>query len=86
MIVRIPSPLHSYTDRQSLVEAEGASIGELLADLDRRYPGIRFRIVDEQDHLRPYMRVFVNRVQRMQLDTPLDATDDVQILQGLAGG
>lgn len=86
MIVRIPSPLHSYTDRQSHVEAEGASIGELLADLDRRYPGIRFRIVDEQDHLRPYMRVFVNRVQRMTLDAPLSPDDEVQILQGLAGG
>jgi len=86
MLVRIPTPLHSYTGQQSLVEAHGASIGELLADLDRRYPGLRFRIVDEQDKLRPYIRVFVNRVQLMRLDTPLREDDEVQILQALAGG
>jgi len=86
MKVMICSPLHSYTARQPVVEAGGASVGELLADLDRRYPGIRFRIVDEQGAMRPYMRIFVNRQQVMRLDTPLGATDEVHILQALAGG
>ncbi len=59
MKVLIPSPLRSYTGR-AWVEAEGATLGELLADLDRRYPGIRFRMIDEQDRMRRHVRFFVN--------------------------
>jgi molybdopterin converting factor small subunit len=86
MLVHIATPLLSYTGQQPEVEASGASIGELLYDLDRQYPGMRFRIVDEQGKLRPYVRVFVNRVQLMRLDEPLQAGDEVHILQALAGG
>ncbi|QYY28005.1 MULTISPECIES: MoaD/ThiS family protein [Cupriavidus] len=86
MRVHIASPLLSYTDQQSVVEAHGKSIGQLLEDLDRQFPGMRFRIVDEQDKLRPYIRVFVNRVQWMRLDAPLHDDDEVHILQALAGG
>ena len=57
--VLIPSPLLSYT-KHSEVDASGATLTELLADLDRRYPGLRFRIVDEQDRMRPHVRFFVN--------------------------
>lgn len=52
MRVYMPTPLRSYTGQQADVEAEGATVGELLADLDRRYPGIRFRMIDEQDAIR----------------------------------
>lgn len=86
MRVGIPDPLLSYTAQQRQVEAEGATVAELLADLDRRYPGIRFRIVDEQDSLRPHMRVFVNRVKVRALDRALSPTDEVHILQALSGG
>ncbi|MEM5430846.1 MoaD/ThiS family protein [Cupriavidus oxalaticus] len=86
MQVRIATPLFSYTGQREYVEAHGASIGALLDDLDRRFPGMRFRIVDEQGRLRPYIRVFVNRTQLMQLDAPLQETDEVHILQALAGG
>ncbi|CAG9164522.1 MoaD/ThiS family protein [Cupriavidus pinatubonensis] len=86
MRVHIASPLLSYTDQQSVVEAHGSSIGQLLEDLDRQFPGMRFRIVDEQDKLRPYIRVFVNRVQWMRLDAPLHDEDEIHILQALAGG
>jgi sulfur-carrier protein len=86
MKVRIPTPLRSYTRRAAEVDADGASVAELLADLDRRYPGIRFRMVDEQDHVRPHMRIFVNREQVWDLATPLQADDEVQILQALSGG
>jgi molybdopterin converting factor small subunit len=84
--VGIPDPLLSYTAQQRQVEAEGATVAELLADLDRRYPGIRFRIVDEQDSLRPHMRVFVNRVKVRALDIALSPADEVHILQALSGG
>lgn len=86
MRVHIASPLLSYTGQQPVVEAHGGSIGQMLEDLDRQFPGMRFRIVDEQDKLRPYIRVFVNRVQWMRLDAPLHDHDEVHILQALAGG
>jgi len=86
MKVLIATPLRSYTSHQSPVEAEGATLADLLADLDRRYPGIRFRMIDEQDQIRPHMRVFVNGEQVRDLGTSLQPADDVQILQSLSGG
>jgi len=83
--VLIPSPLLSYT-RVREVQAEGATLGGLLADLDRQHPGIRFRMVDEQDSIRPHMRIFVNGDQVMDLRHPLGAGDAVQIIQALSGG
>ena len=59
MKVLVPSPLRSYTGA-SEVDAQGATLAEVLADLDRRHPGLRFRIVDEQDRMRPHVRFFVN--------------------------
>jgi molybdopterin converting factor small subunit len=84
--VWIAQPLRSYTDQQSSVEAEGATLDALLRDLDRRYPGIRFRMVDEQDRVRTHMRVFVNRAQVDDLRTPLLDGDEVHIFQALSGG
>ena len=86
MKVLIATPLRSYTGHESPVEAEGATVAEILADLDRRFPGIRFRMIDEQDHIRPHMRIFVNREQVRSLDSPLAPEDEVQILQALSGG
>ncbi len=85
MKVVIPSPLLSYT-REREVEAAGATLAELLADLDRRYPGLRFRMVDEQDRLRPHMRLFVNGEQARDLAAALAPGDEVQIVQALSGG
>ena len=59
MQVLIPSALRSYTGA-SRVQASGATLGEVLADLERQFPGLRFRMVDEQDRIRPHMRVFVD--------------------------
>jgi len=84
--VLIPTPLRSYTGERAEVAAEGASVRELLLDLDRQFPGFRFRMIDEQDAVRPHMRVFVNGEQTLSLDTPLASSDEVQILQALSGG
>jgi sulfur-carrier protein len=84
--VWIPQPLRSYTAQQSSVEAQGATLAELLVDLDRRYPGIRFRMIDEQDHVRAHMRLFVNGVQVFDLTRALRASDEIQIVQALSGG
>jgi len=84
--VSIPSPLRSYTAQRHEVEAEGASVAELLADLERQFPGIRFRMIDEQDQLRPHMRIFVNRNETRRLGTALSSGDEVHIFQALSGG
>jgi len=83
--VLIPSPLISYTTKRE-VEAQGRTLAELLADLDRRYPGLRFRVIDEQGALRPHMRLFVNGAQVRELALELRAGDEVQLIQALSGG
>jgi molybdopterin converting factor small subunit len=84
--VRIPSPLRSYTAQLAVVDADGATIGALFDDLDRRYPGLRFRVVDEQGCIRRHMKVFVNDDAVRALDAPLTPGDDVTLMQALSGG
>lgn len=86
MRVRIPTPLRSYTDQATTVTAEGATIAELLADLDRQYPGLRFRVVDEQGRLRPHMKVFVDQDAVRDLDAPVVGAAEVTLMQALSGG
>ena len=86
MKVRIPTPLRSYTDQQSVVEAAGDTVDAVLADLDRRFPGLRFRMVDEQGRLRQHMKVFVNEDAVRDLATPVAESDEVTIMQALSGG
>lgn len=86
MMVLIPTPLRSYTRQRGEVEAGGETLDALLVDLDRRHPGIRFRIIDEQDRIRRHIRIFVNRRQVRELGLALRASDRVQILQALSGG
>lgn len=86
MRVRIPSPLRSYTGGSANVVADGATVGELLADLDRRYPGLAFRMVDEQRRMRPHMVVFLGQDRCRDLDASLEGVDEVVIMQALSGG
>ena len=86
MKVLLPSPLASYTANRREVEADGSTLAELLADLDRRYPGIRFRVIDEQDAIRPHIKIFVNRMQASSLALPLGVSDEVLVVAALSGG
>jgi molybdopterin converting factor small subunit len=86
MKVRIPTPLRSYTDQRAEVDADGSTLGELLVDLDRRYPGIRFRMVDEQGRIRKHMKVFLNGESARDLDESVGDADEVVIMQALSGG
>ena len=85
MKVLIPSALRSYTER-SEVEANGSTLAAILADLDRLYPGIRLRMIDEQNRIRPHIRFFVNGEQARDLGQALEATDKLMIVQALSGG
>jgi molybdopterin synthase sulfur carrier subunit len=84
--VLIPSPLFSYTGGQKQIEADGASLAGLLAALDVRFPGMRHRIVDEQDCIRKHIRFFVNGEMAAHLDHPLGSGDEVMIVAALSGG
>jgi molybdopterin converting factor small subunit len=86
MLVGIPTPLRSYSGGSDCVDATGSTVAELLADLDRRHPGLRFRVVDEQGRLRPHVRVFFNRTIVRDLDVPVSDGDEVALMQALSGG
>lgn len=85
MKVLIPSALLSYT-ASSTVEAAGATVAEVLAALEVRFPGIRFRMIDEQEAIRRHIRIFVNGTQVPDVAHPLKATDEIVIVQALSGG
>jgi molybdopterin converting factor small subunit len=85
MKVLIPSPLLDYT-HQKWVDASGATVGEVLADLERRFPGIRFRMIDEQERIRPHVRFFLHGGQIFDLSQALAADDELLIVQALSGG
>lgn len=85
MKVLIPGALKSYTGA-SQVEADGDTLAALFADLERRYPGIRFRVVDEQGLLRPNMRLFVNGRGVRELGHALRPQDFVAVVLALSGG
>ena len=86
MNVHVPGALRSYTAQQGEVQVDGPTLADVLAALDRRFPGIRFRIVTEQDKIRPHIRIFVNEEQQHDLTAPLQPTDTLYIVCALSGG
>jgi molybdopterin synthase sulfur carrier subunit len=84
--VHIPTPLRSYTAGAKEVDASGTTLDEVLHDLDAKYPGLRFRMVDEQGRLRPHMRIFVNRTIERDLGLTVADGDEVVLMQALSGG
>ena len=86
MKVIIPSLLLSYTQQRTEVDANGSTLADMLDDLNQQFPGIRFRMIDEQDNIRPHMRIFVNGEQEHSLNTTLKSSDEIYILQALSGG
>lgn len=85
MKVLIPSALYSYA-RSSQVEATGSTLDDVLLDLDRQYPGIRFRMIDEQQQVRRHIRIFVNGISTNTLSQRMLPSDEVAIIQALSGG
>ena len=86
MKVKLPTPLLEYTKGQSEVEADGDTLATLLHDLDRQYPGIRFRMIDEQEQIRAHIKLFVNAELERSLSAPLGGQDEVIIVAALSGG
>jgi sulfur-carrier protein len=86
MRVRIPSQLHSYTHGCAELDGTGQTIAELLEALNSAYPGLRFRIIDEQDRIRPHIRFFVNRELIRTIAYPIGPDDEVHIICAISGG
>ncbi|HEV8018185.1 MAG TPA: MoaD/ThiS family protein [Steroidobacteraceae bacterium] len=84
--VRIASPLRSYTAGAATLPARGHTLAAVLAHLEQRCPGIRFRVIDEQDRIRPHMRLFVNASEARELTVPVCEGDTVHIICALSGG
>jgi sulfur-carrier protein len=84
--VRLASLLHSYTGGRKVIELEAATVGEALSSLDEQFPGLMFRIVDEQGHIRPHMNVFVNEDRAHDLAAPLPRNAEIYIVGALSGG
>jgi len=84
--VFVPSQLTSYTGGVSRLEARGETLAGVLDDLDRRYPGLRFRVIDEQDRVRRHMRIFLNGEAARDVAAPLAEGDEVLIFGALSGG
>jgi sulfur-carrier protein len=84
--VRIPTPLRSYTAQVANVTAVGDTVDDVLHDLNRQFPGLRFRVVDEQGNLRQHMRIFINDEFVRDLTRVVLPTDEVTLMQALSGG
>lgn len=84
--VNIASPLRSYTQGAGAVSAEGATVEDVLADLERRYPGVRFRMIDEQGRIRQHIRIFVNTQGVNDLTMRVGSGDVVHLICALSGG
>lgn len=87
--VRIPTILRNYTDGAKAVDGTGATLGEVIADLDAKHPGISGRLLDDGAKLRRFVNVYLNDEDVRFLDgvsTTLDDGDSVTILPAVAGG
>ncbi len=84
--VIVPTQLRGYTGGRAEAQAAGMTLAEVLADLDRQFPGFRFRVIDEQDRVRRHIIFFVGGDRQDDLGAVLPAGADVQIVGALSGG
>jgi len=89
VLVRIPTPLRSLTKGAAQVQAAGGTVIDVIADLERQFPGLQDRIVDEGGEIRRFVNVYVNQEDVRFLDgdkTPLKDGDELAIVPAMAGG
>ena len=87
--IRIPTPLQSATEQQAEVQAEGATVGDLLSDLESRFPPHKARLRDDSGKLRRFINIYLNDEDIRFLEneaTPVKESDEVSIIPAIAGG
>ncbi|GAA5174620.1 MoaD/ThiS family protein [Niveibacterium umoris] len=87
--VRLPTHLHQYSGGLADVQvdcAAPATLGDVLAALDARWPGVRHRVIDEQDGIRRHIRIFVGNAAVPGIAAPVRDGDEVMIVAALSGG
>jgi molybdopterin synthase sulfur carrier subunit len=84
--VRVPSQLRGYTSGRADVSAEGDTLGDVLRDLDRQFPGFRFRVIDEQDRVRRHILLYVGGERCEDLGAAIAPGAEVFIMGALSGG
>ena len=84
--IHIPQQLRSYTAGATQVEARGRTVDEALTHLNDRFPGIRFRVIDEQGRIREHMRIFVDGERVREVGASVTARGEVHIFGALSGG
>jgi molybdopterin converting factor small subunit len=84
--VILPSPLTDYTDGRREIAADGVTLDGVLRDLDRQFAGIRFRVIDEQERIRPHIKLFVNGALQRKLDVAVQHDDEIIVIAALSGG
>lgn len=85
-IVFVPQQLRNYTGGATKIVASGSSVDDVLSDVNSRFPGIRFRIVDEQSRIREHVRIFVDGERVRELDVKIRSRSEVHIFGALSGG
>lgn len=86
MRVNLSSHFRGYTGGKATVEAGGTTLGEVFADLERQFPGLRFRLIDEQDQVRRHVKVYVNLDAVESMTAPVSASDEIHLIGALSGG
>lgn len=84
--VRIAALLDSYTGGAAVVEVESGTVAEVMSTLDRRFPGLAFRVIDEQGHVRPHVKIFLGEEMLRDLTTPVPPGSEIYIVGALSGG
>jgi len=87
--VRIPTPLRKLTEGKEEVSAAGSTVGQVIDDLEKSYPGIKARICDDAGQVRRFVNIFSNEedIRYLQdLETPVKDSDELSIVPAIAGG
>ena len=87
--VRLAPLLYSYTGGLKVVEVpsgEAETVGEAITSVDRRFPGVMFRVIDEQRRIRPHINIFLGEQSVRDLDTPVASGSEIYIVGALSGG
>jgi molybdopterin synthase sulfur carrier subunit len=89
VLVRIPTPLRSLTKGQAEVQVAADNVADLIEDLEKQFPGIKERLVDEGGEVRRFINFYINEEDVRFLQgskTALKAGDQVSIVPAIAGG